>query len=131
LNDLLNDNNPVTILVEADYEIDGAYADYVTTDKPYSKNLFDEAVQLKNVKPDLKKGDINGEFIGLWKVNPEGAKVVLSKLEEINKAGKIKTARMADLLNAVSAEIPVAVKFVKGAWLDIDNIAALHKAGDL
>lgn len=130
LNDLLNDKNHITMVVEAEFEDDGSYADFVATDQPYSKELFDKAVRLEKVDPGLKKDKADGEFIGLWKVDARGAELVRETLEEMAQSPDFRRQRMADLLNELLKKTPVAVKFIKGAWLDIDNIVNLQKAGD-
>ncbi len=131
LNDLLNDNNDITILVDADVEKTETYKDYTKTDRAYSKNLFQETVKFSAMSNTLPDQDINGEFIGLWKVNKTGAEVVRATMDRMAKDPGFKQKRMADLFNEIAKTHTIAVKFIRGSWLDIDDVVALQKAGDM
>lgn len=130
LNELLNDNNDITIIADADVEGNGGYRDYVQTSEPYSRKLYSRPVQLIKMSADLQPCEINGEFIGLWKVNAAGAKKVQETLARLRQREDFERLRMSDLFNALCQEHPVAVKFIKGSWLDIDDILDIQKAGD-
>ncbi len=130
LNDLLNDNNDITIIADADYEDKGYYHEYVKTEIPYSKKLFSQSVKLEKIGPDLNETEINGEFIGLFKVNQKGAEIILKILETLFKADNYKQLRMKDLFNEIIKSYPVTVKYIKGSWLDINTIVDLQKAGE-
>ena len=126
LNDLLNDKNDVTIIVDADYELVGVNKDYVKTAVPYSKKLYSNTVRLLEVSSSLK--EINGEFIGLWRVTRRGAELVKNALDALSHRENFKQLHVADLLNEINRTHPVAVKFIKGSWLDIDTIVDLQRA---
>lgn len=130
LNELLNDNSDITIIADADCQRDGDYRDFVITDEPYSKRLYSRPVILKTMSTDVRAESINGEFIGLWKVNEAGARIVKQALSELAKREDFLNLRMSDLFNHICKTHSVAVKFIKGTWLDIDDIVDLHKAGE-
>jgi phosphoenolpyruvate phosphomutase len=131
LNDLLNDTNDITILVDSDFQMAPVFKDYVRADRPYSKNLFRDTVKFMQMSTTLKAGEIQGEFVGLWKVNAAGAAAVKAALEALSKNPDFKNLRMADLFNEIAKSTPIAVKYIRGSWLDIDDVVALQKAGDL
>lgn len=131
LNDLLNDMNDITLIVDADVETISHDKDFVSTDIPYSKKLYSSTVRFIKMSGDLKEEEIHGEFIGLWKVTKNGSKIVKKALEELSKREDFKQLTMADLFNHISSSHPIAVKYIKGSWLDIDTIRDLQKAGDL
>lgn len=131
LNELLNDNSDITIIVDADYQQNGDYRDFVKASEPYSKQLFTQPVGLAKMSSSLDSGEINGEFIGLWKVNENGAKIVKRTLAKLTERSDFHSLRMSDLFNEVVKDHPVAVKYIKGSWLDIDDIVDLQKAGEL
>jgi phosphoenolpyruvate phosphomutase len=79
---------------------------------------------------DLKPEQIHGEFIGLWKVTKTGADMVKKALAELSERPDFKQLTLADLFNHIVAYHPIAVKYIKGSWLDIDTIRDLRKAGD-
>ena len=131
LNDLLNDSNDITLIVDADYVINEDYKDYVRTDIPYSKRLFWQSARFEMMSATMDINEINGEFIGLWKINKTGSDIVKNTLDELSKRENFRQLRMSDLFNEISKTHPVAVRFIKGPWLDIDTIADLLKAGDI
>jgi phosphoenolpyruvate phosphomutase len=131
LNDLLNDMNDITLIVDADVETISNDKDFVSTNIPYSKKLYSSTVQFIKMSGDLKAEEIHGEFIGLWKVSKNGSSIVKKALEELSKRADFKQLTMADLFNHISSSHPIAVKYIKGSWLDIDTIRDLQKAGDL
>ncbi len=129
LNDLLNDINNITLIVDADFELKGRNKDYVSTRTPYSKRLFNDTVQFTKMSGRLKAEEINGEFIGLWKATQNGARVVKEALEQLAKRKNFKRMTLAHLFNYIS--YPIAVKYIKGSWIDVDTIFDLQKAGDV
>lgn len=131
LNDLLNDGNNITLIVDADYEKrKDIYYDYVQCDIPYSRKVFSKTVKFKKMATDLKKENIHGEFIGLYKVNRKGAEIVKKTLQELALEGNFKQLRMNDLFNRIAKSCDIAVKYIKGSWIDINTIVDLQKAGD-
>ncbi|MFC7687581.1 phosphoenolpyruvate mutase [Ureibacillus sp. GCM10028918] len=132
LNDLLNDMSDITLIVDADVENAAANdKDYVTTNIPYSKKLYSSTVQFVKMSGDLKGKEVHGEFIGLWRVNKNGAEVVKNALMELSDRKDFKQLTMADLFNHISKNHPIGVKYIKGSWLDIDTIIDLKQAGDM
>jgi len=128
LNDLLNDSNDLVLIIDADYARDGNYHDYVKTDIPFSKKLFSRAVKLEKMAPDLAVKEINGEFIGLFKVTEKGAAVVRKTLEAMVDRTGFKQLRMNDLFNEICKTQPIAVIYIKGSWLDVNGIVDLQRA---
>ncbi len=131
LNDLLNDNAPITIIVDAEIQNDSGWHDYVICDKPYSRTLFNDQVLLKEMSHTIPVEEATGEFIGLFKVNQEGANHLKAILEEAAKTGEIKTMRIDTLFSRLVKQIPVSVKYIKGSWVDVNVLMDLQKAGEL
>jgi phosphoenolpyruvate phosphomutase len=131
LNDLLNDMSDITLIVDADVDATGKDKDLVCTTIPYSKKLYSSTVEFVKMSTDLSLEEVHGEFIGLWKVTKTGANMVRKSLLELSERPDFKQLTMADLFNYISSSHPIAVKYIKGSWLDIDTIHDLQKAGDL
>jgi phosphoenolpyruvate phosphomutase len=132
LNDLLNDENSITMVVDADYEYtQGHDKDYVITSKPCSRKLYDETVSFIKMSSTLPQNEICGEFIGLWKVNKTGAEIVKKTLDELSKEAGFEQMTTTDLFNRIIKSHPIAVKYIKGSWIDVDSIVDLHKAGGI
>lgn len=131
LNDLLNDLSDITLIVDADVGTISSDRDFVSTNIPYSKKLYSSTVQFIKMSEDLTGEEIQGEFIGLWKVTKVGSIIVKNALAELLERADFKELSMADLFNHISSTHPIAVKYIKGSWLDIDTFRDLQKAGDL
>jgi phosphoenolpyruvate phosphomutase len=132
LNDLLDDKNDITLIADADFEyVDDQSHDYIQASKPWSKGLFEQTVNFIQMGSDLKKEEINGEFIGLWKVSKTGAKWVQTSLEKLSLQDGFKLMTTTDLLNDIVKNHTVTVKYIKGSWIDVDTIADLYKATEI
>ncbi|RBW69991.1 phosphoenolpyruvate mutase [Bacillus taeanensis] len=131
LHDLLHDLNDITLVVDASFEFEGVNKDFVKTETPYSRKLYEKPVRFKEMSSDFKEDEINGEFIGLWKVSKKGAEIVRRALEKLSKDNNFKEMTLSDLFNEISKAHPISVKYINGSWLDIDTISDLQKAGDL
>lgn len=132
LNDLIQDNNDVVLVVEADYEYQNDTQDLVQAEQPYSRGLFGEDVAFKAMGPNLPKEQVDGEFIGLWKMSDRGAVAVREALSELSTQEGFKTMNLDGLFNHLKAKgISVAVKYIKGSWLDVDSMTDLQRAQDL
>ncbi len=128
LNDLLNDDNDVTIIVDADCDTEGVNRDFVRAEEPYARKLYSTSVKLLEISGRLK--EIHGEFIGLCKVTGKGAELAKNALEVLSKRENFKSLFVADLLNEINRVHPVAVKYIRGSWLDINTILDLQRAED-
>lgn len=131
LNDLLNDDAPITIIVDADVQRDSSWRDYASCDKPYSRTLFDDRVLLTEMNHTLEESRTSGEFIGLFKTNKDGAAVLVSTMDEIAAAGKIEKMRIDEFFTILAQRCPVSVKYIRGSWVDVNVIVDIQKAGEL
>jgi phosphoenolpyruvate phosphomutase len=133
LNELLNDDSDITIIVDADTKINSndSSRDLVKTDLPYSKLSFLKKTKLLELSPSLEKNEVMGEFIGLWKVNQNGAKVVKNVLTTLAKESNFNSMNIGDLFNGIIKEMPISVKYIKGSWADIDTIVDLQNVSNL
>lgn len=131
LNDLLNDPNDITIIVDADCELKGENKDFIVASKKYSRSLFLETVQLSRVFYKDTEGKIDGEFIGLWKVNKNGAQIVKNTLEELCLHKDFKQMTVGDMFNKIIETHPISVKYIKGGWLDIDTLVDLQRVNEI
>ena len=131
LHELLNDQNDITIVVDADCEEGGVDKDYVHASGKYDRTNYQGTAVFKKMSSALTKAEIDGEFIGLWKVNRNGAKRVLQALERLSKAADFKSMTCTDLFNEIAMEGTIAVKYISGAWLDVDTLVDFQNAGKL
>lgn len=131
LNDLLNDDAPFTLIADAEAQRDDSWRDYVSCSVPYSRTLFNTPVSLKKMSHELSPEESHGEFIGLFKMNKQGAGELKKLLEEVAAEGNIKTIRIDELFTRLAERTAVNVKYIVGSWVDVNVIVDLQKAGDL
>jgi phosphoenolpyruvate phosphomutase len=132
LNDLLNDPSDITIIVSSDTSVDpNREKDFVRASKPYNKELYSEGVFLREASTTLPQAQIDGEFIGLWKVTGNGAQTVKEVLEKLSGHPDFKQMTTNNLFNEIVKTHPVAVKYIQGSWIDIDTMVDLHQADEM
>lgn len=129
LEELVTDEHDLTIMVDVDYSTAPGYHEYVATDVPYSKQLFNQAARLQRIFSSVTEPEINGEFIGLIKMSRKAAAVVKRTLERLAARPDFKQLHMQHLLTEVIKEQPIAVRFIHGSWLDVNTILDLQRAG--
>ena len=131
LHELINTDTDISIVVDADTSSRNGYTDFVRTDQPWSRSAFNARVSLQEMSAKLAPDRAQGEFIGLWKVNANGAKAVNDALELLCTREDFKSLRMADLFNELAGTTKVSVIYTRGSWIDIDSIVDLTQAGEL
>lgn len=131
LHELMNVDSDIAILVDTEFDFNGDRKDFVQTSEPYSRKLYTKTAKLKRISSELSEGEINGDFVGLWKVSSKGAQIVKDTMEKMVGRPDFRELSVTDLLNEISKSNPVAVKYITGSWLDINTIRDLQKAGEL
>jgi phosphoenolpyruvate phosphomutase len=131
LHELLNDQNNITIVVDADGAEPGIDKDFVISSEKYDRKNYKGTAAFKKMGSSLPLNEIDGEFIGLWKVNKTGAGIVRDVLDRLSKSENFKQMTCTDLFNEIAMRHPIAVKYISGAWLDVDTLFDLQNAGKL
>ncbi len=131
LHELLNDQNNITLVVDADCDEQGSDKDFVFASEKYNRTNYLGTSIFKKMGSTLPSKEVFGEFIGLWKVNKTGAGQVIRSLERLSKSQDFKSMTCADLFNDIAKDHSIAVKFISGAWLDVDTLVDLQNAGKL
>lgn len=131
LHELLNDQNNITIVVDADYDENGSEKDFVFATEKYDRGNYLGTSAFRKMGSDISKEQIFGEFIGLWKVNKTGAAHVLRSLEKLSKSADFRSMTCTDLFNDIALTSSIAVKYISGAWLDVDTLVDFQNAGKL
>ena len=67
----------------------------------------------------------------MLRVSGKGAAALREVLKKLSAEAGFEKMRMNALLNEVSKSFPVFVKFIKGTWLDINQVIDLQKAGEI
>ena len=131
LNELLNDNNDITLIVDADCAKGLENRDYVNASQKYSRENYHGYAQFSSMSSDLDQANTFGEFIGLWKVNKNGSAIVKEALELLSKEADFSQMTCADLFNKIAENHTIAIKYINGSWLDVDTLMDLQNAGKL
>ncbi len=131
LHDLMNSDDDITITVDADTGREGILKDYVIADVKYKETLLGRKAFLKGMGSGLPRQSVCGEFIGLMKVSKKGAEKVKKAIEVLEKEKDFNDMDLTALFNYLLKNDSVAVKYIKGSWLDIDTVIDLQSAGDL
>ncbi len=131
LNELLTDQNNITIIVDAECDKEGKDKDFVFASDKYDRVNYQGLASFKEMSSTMSADKIFGEFIGLWKVNQQGAEIVLKALGRLALHPDFKKMTCTDLFNEIAKENTIAVKYISGAWLDVDTLVDLQNAGRL
>jgi len=84
---------------------------------------------VKRIGPDLDAGEIDGEWIGLARLNAAGARAVRAALATMESEGDLNSASLIPLIQRLIDDgRTVEVLYVTGHWLDVDNAADLTAA---
>lgn len=115
------------------------HADLVRCSRPCSRDSFLAQVALVEV-PDLRVDDlpatsegerrVDGEWIGVLKLSPQGTRQLLAVIDELQAAGTdVRALRVPDLLRQLLMRgQPVRVLYTAGSWLDVDVVEDLGEA---
>ena len=132
LTNLLGEENDIVIAVDAAWErcrSSNGYADYVTATRPYSLRYEEEDAFLTDIGPDLERGKIHGEWIGLVKTTPRGAAAIKTALTDLSRENDFRKLRFDDLFkHLIRSGQSVQVLYIAGQWLDVDDIDDLARA---
>ncbi len=131
LHDLMNSDDDITITVDADTGREGILKDYVIADVKYKETLLGRKAFLKEMGSGLPRQSVCGEFIGLMKVSKKGAEKVKKAIAVLEKEKDFNDMDLTALFNYLLKNDSVAIKYIKGSWLDIDTVIDLQSAGDL
>jgi phosphoenolpyruvate phosphomutase len=103
--------------------------DLVSATRRFSGDYLDDgAAFATRVGPALPRADIAGEWIGLARFSPRGAEWAREEIAAIAAEGRLATADMPELLTRLAQKHEVAVHYVAGHWLDVDDLADLAEA---
>jgi phosphoenolpyruvate phosphomutase len=129
---LLDVEADIAIVVDADWQETrkrGRYADFVSCDNAYRKEYFQQKVLLKRVGSNLRTAEIHGEWIGLLKVTRKGANILCDTLDVLASREDFRSLRFSHLFSALLENgSDVRVVYIRGHWLDIDDLHDLSQA---
>jgi phosphoenolpyruvate phosphomutase len=99
------------------------YRDLVTTDRAFHWSSFDAPSHLQAMAPDLPDAQVHGEWMGLLRMSAAGVARLQGLFKELEADASFRTMRMAELLSLLVARgLKVEVAYVRGHWLDVDDM---------
>jgi phosphoenolpyruvate phosphomutase len=132
LDGLLGTAGDIVVAVDALWE---KYGDAVRTrdlavaSRRFSPSYLEDApVTLRAIGSALPGAEVTGEFIGMIRMNERGAALIRAEIAALDAEGALVHADLPDLLTRIAAHHPVAVHYVTGHWLDVDDLADLAEA---
>ena len=103
--------------------------DLAATTRPFSPGYLDDApVQLTALGSEPPEAEIGGEWIGLVRFSPRGAVFARDEIARLAAENALASTDMPEFLTRLCRRHPVAVHFVTGHWLDVDDVADLADA---
>jgi len=105
-------------------------ADLVSCTAAYTGDYLDDSpVDLTRIDSAMPESDAHGEWMGLMRLNAEGAKKVRAEIEAMEADGSLAKASVPDLLNRLieKGERPRVV-YITGHWLDVNDAFDLARA---
>src|SRR6266852_187961 len=107
----------------------GRVRDLAAASRRFSKSYLEDApVLLRAIGGDLPEGEVAGEFIGMIRVNQRGAALIRAEIAALREEEALAQADLPELLTRLAVHHPVAVHYVTGHWLDVDDLAGLAEA---
>ena len=81
--------------------------------------------------PNSNNKDINGEFIGLWKIKKTVMPNVMSLFKNWENSGILLEKNIIDLLNELKLNTNINIQIIFGSWIDIDTLLDLKNANEI
>ena len=136
LDQLLASDADITLLVDALWkdrksETDDRVRDLVKCSRPFSDDyLDDDPVALSRIGNDLEDADVDGEWIGVARLNGRGSELVRAEIKAMGKDGSLPKSCLLDLFGRLGENgADIRVIYVPGQWLDVDDAADIARAG--
>lgn len=103
--------------------------DFVTVTSAATQNSVEKKHWLKQMNPGLDQESIHGEWIGLLHATATGTQAIKMAIDQLRDLPEFSKLQMFDLFNhLVKSGVAVAVHYIVGHWLDVDNLTDLAAA---
>lgn len=133
INLLIDEPNDIVIVVDSsrrELNLDRK-SDYVYASKEHNQLRFDEEVILTKMVFSKLLAEYQGEWIGMLKLSPNGSKLVSDFIQEYRHKPEFSEYQIPDMLNHfVNQGIKVAIQYINGHWLDVDEAIDLSIANN-
>ncbi|WP_274309195.1 phosphoenolpyruvate mutase [Solibacillus daqui] len=132
LNELLTSESAITIIVDSDVDYTKTgYKDYILATEKYDRRKFNQKAFLKNMSNGINSENVDGEFIGLCKFTATGLTYLKNAIRILSEIKPLEEIRFSEVLTYLAKEHAVSIKYIRGSWIDVDNVIELQKAGEI
>ncbi len=133
LDDLLGMSADIAIAVDALWQDRRGRAptrvrDLVAADRGAGDYIDDEPARLSAMGNDLPDSEVRGEWVGMVRFSAKGAALARAEIDAIRAEGTLAAYDLPKFLTRLAKVHPVAVHYVAGHWLDVDDISDLAAA---
>ena len=105
--------------------------DMIVADRVYSGDYLDDApIHLVSMTSGPPGAPASGEWMGLARLSPTGARWVREELERLAQEGLLDEADMPLLFTRLAARHPLRIKYFSGHWMDVNTLGDLAEARD-
>ncbi len=135
LENLLAASGDIVLAVDAHWRDHAGAApdrvrDLVACSRTFSGGYFDdEGVTLRSIGDPAAEADACGEWIGLAKVSPQGARLIRAEIDAMTADGSLAKANLPELFaRLIASGVPIDILYVSGHWLDVNDAFDLADA---
>lgn len=132
LSRLLDEPGDVVLVADEGWKAGGEdYQDRVRCSRAPSLRYDAGPALLEAMGPDLDPDGVHGEWIGLMRTSGAGTTALRRALDRLSERDDFSALRMKDLFGALLEDgVEVRVVYVRGHWLDVDDIAGFEASAD-
>ena len=128
----LLDDAGAGITLAVDSTLAGAdVPDRITADRADDGRFGFDEVRLADIGDSVAPTASHGAWIGLLHAGTDGAAWLREAIAAARADGTLPTARLVDLLSRVRATHPVRVVWIRGGWVNVNNLSDLVDASGL
>ena len=124
---LVDDPRDFVIIVDSESPRNrDTMSDFVQATSKNSKSVFGEDSFVKQIDWAYSGDSYDGEWIGMLKLSPRGAKLVSEYLEAHSSDSDFDQQNIRDMLNQfISKGEKVKIQYISGHWVDVNHISDL------
>jgi phosphoenolpyruvate phosphomutase len=129
IKDLMESNAMATIIVDA--ELGGKFRnkDIAYCTRPYSNDFFNHSITLEHIERNMPSGSAQGEWVGLLMLNEQASRIAKQLLDVMATQDDFESLCMPDLINRLNQYHAVQVLYIKGGWININDMRDFIAAG--
>lgn len=129
LRDLLDSDGAMSVIVDAGSRAGSRVRDLARCTRPYTNDFFNHDIALHGIDRKSSVEEAHGEWTGLLMLNEETSSLARQLLEEMAVEPDFRTMGIPDLVNRLNERQAARVIYIKGGWVNINDISDYVAAG--